>query len=108
MDASDPVLPTSRQPMPLDATIQAEYDKRRTRTADEIEADIAERTDRLSANIDQLVNRTKPSNLARSGVASVRSSLTGPDGSVRKEVIGAAVGALAVVGVLVWMSRRRR
>lgn len=94
--------------MPLDAKVQAEADRRGNRTADEIEADIATRTERLSANIDQLLDRAKPSSVARSGVANVRSSLTGPNGTIRNEVIGAAVGALVGLGVLVWMSRRRR
>ena len=108
VNTSDTVLPSSRQPMPLDAKIQAEYDRRRTRTADEIEADIAVRSERLAANIDHLLNRAKPGNIARSGVESVRSSLAGPDGTIRKEIIGAAVGALVGIGVLVWLSKRRR
>ena len=107
MASSDTVLPTSRQPKPLDAKVQAEYDRRRTRTPDEIEADIAERTDRLAANIDQLVSRVAPANLARSGVASMRSTVTNANGSVRLELVGAAVGALVVAGALAWWSRRR-
>lgn len=108
MATSDTVLPTSRQPMPMDPEVQAEYDRRQSRTPDEIEADLAERTDRLAANIDQLVSRVAPANLARSGVESMRSSVTNANGSVRMELVGAVVGALVVAGALAWWSRRRR
>lgn len=114
VDTPDTVLPSTRQPMPVSPdvealqAIRAEKEQHRSKTADEIEAEIAARTERLTANIDQLVTKVKPANLARSGAEQVRAFVTGPGGAVKKEVIGAGVGALLVTGVLIWLSRRRR
>jgi hypothetical protein len=78
------VLPASRQPMPMAPEVQAELAKR-GRSARQIESDIVARTERLSANIDELTARLTPSRL---------------------EVLGAVAGAALVVGLLLWRARR--
>jgi hypothetical protein len=49
-----------------------------------------------------------PKQVARRGAATVREKLTTPKGRPRAEVVGAAIGALVGVTVLVWRARRRR
>lgn len=103
----DPVLPSSRRPVPVADDVQAELD-RRPRTADEIEREIDERTQRLAANVDDLVARMRPGRIASDGVQSVKRRFVTDTGAPRLEVVGAAVGALVGVAVLVWWTRRRR
>ena len=106
MSATDSVLPSSRQPVPVSDEVQAELD-RRPRSADEIERELDERAQRLAGNIDALSAKLSPSRVARDGVASVKSRFTTPSGGLRPEVVGAVAGALIGVGVLIWRARRR-
>jgi hypothetical protein len=104
--AIEPVLPASRQPVPLAPEVQAELDKR-PRTARQIEQDITARTERLAANIDELAARLSPSRLVRDSTAGIRARVTTPEGNPRLEVVGAVAGAVLVLGVLMWRARRR-
>jgi len=40
-------------------------------------------------------------------MAELRAKVVEPDGRPRKEIVGAAIGALVGLAVLVWRSRRR-
>lgn len=99
------MLPASRQPMPMAPEVQAELAKR-GRSVRQIETEIAARTERLSANIDELTTRLTPSRLVKDGTAGLRARLTTPDGSPRLELLGAVAGAALVVGLLLWRARR--
>ncbi|MGH8776732.1 MAG: DUF3618 domain-containing protein [Jiangellaceae bacterium] len=80
----------------------------RARKPAEIEQELQETTDRLAARVDELVDRVHPRQVARRSVASVREKLTTPQGNPRPEVVGAAIGALIGLAVLVWRARRHR
>jgi len=103
---TDPTLPASRQPVPVAPEVQAEID-RRGRSAAQIERDIAERTERLSANIDELTARLAPRRLVGDRVAAAKQKVTTPDGRPRAEIVGALAGAVVAVPFLLWRSRRR-
>ncbi|HSI93279.1 MAG TPA: DUF3618 domain-containing protein [Jiangellaceae bacterium] len=115
--ASEPVLPSSRRPVPGSEEFQREVEARRSRDGDagkqrrrsvaEIEADLQATTDRLSANVDELVERMRPSEVARRTVERAKRFATTPGGRPRAEVVGAAVGALVVAAALIWWNRRR-
>jgi Protein of unknown function (DUF3618) len=78
------------------------------RTPDEIEQELADTTQRLASRVDELVYRIHPRRLVRSGVAEVRAKFVREDGSPKPETLGAALGALVGIAVLVWRSRRNR
>jgi Protein of unknown function (DUF3618) len=80
----------------------------RQRTPDEIEQEMLEAAQRLSSRVDELVYRVSPRQIVRRGVARVQEKVVTPDGRPKAEIIGAAVGALVGLAVLVWWSRRRR
>ena len=105
MDSTDSALPESRRQVPVAPEVQGEID-RRGRSVAQIERDIAARTDRLSANIDELVSRTAPARLARDGVAGLKARVVTAQGRPRPEVIGALAGAALAVGFLLWRARR--
>ncbi len=100
------MLPASRQPMPMAPEVQAELAKR-GRSVRQIETEIAARTDRLAANVDELTARLAPSRLVKESTAGLRARLTTPEGNPRLEVLGAVAGAALVVGLLLWRARRR-
>jgi hypothetical protein len=104
VSVDDQVLPASRQPMPA----PPQPERSRQRKPEEIEQELLETTQRLSSRIDQLVYRVSPRQLVRRGVSGVQERLVTPDGRPRTEVVGAAVGALVGIAVLIWWSRRHR
>jgi hypothetical protein len=77
------------------------------RTAAEIERELEETTDRLAARLDALVDRVRPAAIAGRGRAAVRRAVMTPKGRPRAEVVGALIGGLIGVAVLVWRARRR-
>jgi hypothetical protein len=113
----DPVLPASRRPIPgptgpdLSADVPAEPSPETTpspqRTAAEIELELEETTDRLAARLDALVDRLSPAAIMGRGRAAVRRAATTPNGRPRAEVVGALIGGLIGVAVLVWRARHR-
>ncbi len=107
MSATDSVLPSSRQPVPVSPEVQAELDKRPPTVA-EIERRLDETTRRLAANIDELSSRLSPRRIVDDRVSRLKARVTTPGGQLRAEVIGAAAGAAVAMGVLVWWVRRRR
>jgi hypothetical protein len=117
---TEPVLPSSRQPVPGSERYErpvatprdtdgegGDGDRAKRRTAAQIEADIDATTERLAASVDELTDRLNPARIARSGVSKAKSLVTGPDGRPRAEVVGAVVGALVGAALLIWRSRRR-
>jgi hypothetical protein len=88
----------------LEATPPAE---RPARTPAEIEADIERTRLRLQGTVDAIAERVSPANVARRGVESAKAQVVDPDGSLRTARVAAlAVGAVAVVGVLLWRRGR--
>jgi hypothetical protein len=79
----------------------------RQRTQDEIEQELVDTAQRLASRVDELVGRLSPKNVVRRQIAGLREKVA-PDGRPRAEVVGAAVGALVGIAVLVWRSRRHR
>ena len=134
---TEPVLPSSRQPVPgsehFDRTspMQRERggngelggngDKRggngerggnedkqaERRSAAEIEADIDATTQRLSATVDELAFRLSPAQIAKRSMNGAKGLVITSDGRPRAEVIGALAGALVGTAFLLWRSRRR-
>lgn len=102
MSVQDNVLPASRQPMPGPAKPEQPQ-----RTPAEIEKELDETTQRLVSRVDELVYRMQPRQLVRRGMAELKAKVVEPDGRPRKEIVGAAIGALVGLAVLVWRSRRR-
>lgn len=105
MNSTDSALPASRRQVPVAPEVQDEID-RRGRSVAQIERDIAQRTDRLSANIDELMSRVAPGRLARDGAAGLKSGVLTAQGRPRPEIIGALAGAALAVGFLLWRARR--
>ena len=70
-----------------------------TRSADEIEQNLAATRERLAGALDALQNKVRPENLMKDGLAKVKGIYVKPDGGVRIERVAAT--AAAVVGVVV-------
>jgi hypothetical protein len=76
-----------------------------------LEQAIQDRRDHLAATIDELTARAQPKEIARRGAAEAqrrfRTLTHGPDGQLRTERVAAIAGAIAIVGALVLLRRRR-
>jgi hypothetical protein len=121
---TEPVLPTSRRPVPGSERFErpppapreqgnhrehgdkGDEDAKR-RTAADIEADINATAQRLSATVDELVFRLSPAQIAKRGANGAKGLVITADGRPRPEVIGALAGALVGAAFLLWRSRRR-
>lgn len=81
--------------------------ERPARTPAEIEADIERTRLRLQGTVDAIADRVSPAKVARRSAGSAKAQVIEPDGSLRKARVAAlAVGAIAVVGLLVWRRSR--
>lgn len=79
---------------------ESETDKKKSRTPEEIQADIEETRDRLARNIEQLKAETKPAALADKAKQTVTGVFVDHDsGAVRVERVAAVVAV--VVGLIV-------
>lgn len=114
--ASEPVLPTSRQPMPGSETYRPPEPRKRggdgdesgnRRSAAEIEAEIQQATERLAANVDRLAERMSPRQTARRWATGVTRLSVTESGLPRPELVGAVVGGLLGLGFLLWRARKR-
>jgi len=113
----DAVLPASRRAMPgptvsdLSAVVPPDASPATPpspqRTPAEIERELEVTTDRLAARVDALVGRVSPAAIVGRGRAAVRRAVTTPQGRPRAEVVGALIGGLIGVAVLVWRARHR-
>ena len=83
-----------------------------TRSLDEIEHDIARNRENLAASIDELVYRVKPANVAKRQVEEAKGlfdrTTRTPEGDLRMEVVGPAVGAVVLLVALAVYNRVRR
>jgi hypothetical protein len=121
---TEPVLPTSRQPVPGSEKFERpppapreqgshreQSDKGdenvKRRTSAEIEADINATAQRLSATVDELVFRLSPAQIAKRRANRAKGLVITTAGRPRPEVIGALAGALVGAAFLLWRSRRR-
>jgi hypothetical protein len=84
----------------------------RSRSVDQIEADIAAARERLAGTVDELHTRTAPKEIARRQVASIRTRLAEAtrteSGDLRTERIAAlAAAAVALIGLGALRRRHR-
>ena len=77
-----------------------------------LEADLAARRVHLAATIDELIERSKPKEIARrslrESLAKISSTVRTPTGELRVERIAAITASAIVVFALVAVARRRR
>ncbi|TNC31829.1 DUF3618 domain-containing protein [Mumia zhuanghuii] len=75
-----------------------------TGTPDQLVSQIDEVRNRLASNVDQLVDLTKPKNIARRSIRDVKAHFVTPSGEPRLEnilpVAGAVVGVLGLIVVI--------
>jgi Protein of unknown function (DUF3618) len=74
------------------------------RDPDALVTEIDRTRESLARTIDQLADRVSPANLARRALDRAREQFQGPEA----RMAGGAVAALAVLGVAVYLIRRRR
>lgn len=103
---TDSVAPASRETEVVTAAGNGDAGKERRRSAVQIEADLEATAQRLSANVDALVERLSPKQVAKHSVSGAKGLLTTESGRPRPEVIGAVAGALVGAAVLVWWRNR--
>ena len=77
------------------------------RTPEEIEADIAQQREQLADTVDQLAAKLDVKSQAQAKVHELQDRATTDDGKPRPEVLAAAGSLVAMVVVLVVLSRRR-
>ncbi len=77
-----------------------------SQTPEEIQADIERQREALAATVDQLTDKLDVKSRASEKAAELKDRATTADGSPRPEVIGAAVGVVVALGLLVWWRRR--
>lgn len=105
LEETSKVLPSSRQPMPGSADTKPDNSNR---SAAEIERELDAVTARLAANVDELVGRMHPRQLAGRGLGRAGRLVLTKDGRPRPEIVGALIGGLVGVAVLAWWSRGHR
>lgn len=103
---SDSGVSASRTDEIVAAAENGDAGKQRRRSAAQIEADLDATAQRLSANVDALVDRLSPGNVAKRSVGGAKGLMTTESGRPRPEVIGAVAGALVGVAVLLWWQNR--
>lgn len=73
---------------------------------DQIVDEIDATREHLASTIDQLIQRSHPKAIAKSGADNVKSKFVDETGSARLEVIGPIVGVIAGLFVLGWLVRK--
>jgi hypothetical protein len=71
-----------------------------------IEAEIEAQREQLAQTVDQLAHKLDVKAQARERAAQLKDRATTDDGKPRPELVAAAVGLVAVLGLLVWWRRR--
>ncbi|WP_257160260.1 DUF3618 domain-containing protein [Corynebacterium cystitidis] len=76
------------------------------RDINDIERDIQHTREKLASTLDELANRTKPQNLVDDAKAQATDKLNDP--TVQKVLIGAGVAVVALIGLAVANSRKKK
>ncbi|SER85081.1 DUF3618 domain-containing protein [Corynebacterium cystitidis] len=76
------------------------------RDINDIERDIQHTREKLARTLDELANRTKPQNLVDDAKAQATDKLNDP--TVQKVLIGAGVAVVALIGLAVANSRKKK
>ena len=83
-----------------------------TRSAKEIEADLAATRERLAGTIDELAFRAQPKELAKRGVEDVKLKVGGfthaPDGELDTQKLAVVLGGVAALLLTIGLVRRAR
>jgi hypothetical protein len=87
-------------------TDKTDADVARSRTPEEIEADIEVQREQLAGTIDALSAKLDVKSKARAKAAEVRDRATTESGRPRPELVVAGVGVVTVVVLVVWWRRR--
>ena len=75
-------------------------------TPEDIEFEIEQKREQLAQTVDLLTQKLDVKAQASAKVYELKDRATTPAGKPRPELIGAAVGAVVVIGLLVWWRRR--
>jgi len=75
-------------------------------TPAQLEADIAAQRERLAETVDQLTHKLDVKTQAKERAAEMKDRATTEDGRPRPELVAAVTGAVVLLGVVVWWSRR--
>jgi hypothetical protein len=75
-------------------------------TPEEIQAEIEQKREQLAETVDLLTHKLDVKAQASAKVDELKDRATTDDGKPRPELIGAAAGAVVLIGLLVWWRRR--
>jgi hypothetical protein len=75
-------------------------------TPEEIQAEIEQKREQLAETVDLLTHKLDVKAQASAKVYELKDRATTPEGKPRPDLLGAAVGAVVVIGLVVWWRRR--
>ena len=77
-----------------------------SQTPEEIQLDIEQQREQLAETVDQLAHKLDVKSQASAKVDELKDRATTDEGKPRPELIGAAAGAVVLIGLLVWWRHR--
>ncbi len=77
-----------------------------SQTPEEIQLDIEQQREQLAETVDQLAHKLDVKAQASAKVDVLKDRATTDEGKPRPELIGAAAGAVVLIGLLVWWRHR--
>ena len=77
-----------------------------SQTPEEIQLDIEQQREQLAETVDQLAHKLDVKAQASAKVDELKDRATTDEGKPRPELIGAAAGAVVLIGLLVWWRHR--